>query len=110
MLLVRGHAGGQTLTGTIYERGEESPTFQGAPNEDAPYVWLCDEFYEVESGGPTVTVEGTSVHIAFETPMPRGFETKKQALAAAKDHLRTQFARIGVREADVGIETEKARP
>lgn len=110
MLLVRGHAGGQTLTGTIYERGEESPTFQGAPDEDAPYVWLCDEFYEVESGGATVAVNGGSVHIAFETPMPRGFETKKQALRAAKEHLRTQFARIGLSEDDVALETEKTRP
>jgi hypothetical protein len=110
MLLVRGHAGGTTLSGTIYERGEESPTFQGAPNEDAPYVWLCDEFYEVESGGSTVTVGGMSVQIAFETPMPRGFETKKQALAAAKEHIRTQFARIGISETDVAIETEKTRP
>jgi len=47
MLLIRGSAGGTTLTGTLYERGERPPSFRGAPDEDAPYVWVCDEFYEV---------------------------------------------------------------
>lgn len=107
MLHVVGRAGGTDLIAIIYERGEDAPSFRGAPDEDAPYIVLCDEFYEVESGGSTVEVDGTTIPIAFETPMPRGFETKNQALAGAKNHIRTQFARIGISEADVDIETKK---
>jgi hypothetical protein len=104
MLLVRGHGGGTALTGTVYERGETAPSFRGAPDEDAPYVWVCDEFYEVESGGATQSIDDREVQVAFETPMPRGFETRDQAVAAAKEHVRTQFARVGVAPADVEIE------
>ncbi|AFK20061.1 hypothetical protein E6P09_14910 [Haloferax mediterranei ATCC 33500] len=104
MLLVRGHGGGTALTGTIFERGEEAPTYRGAPNEDAPYVWVCDEFYEVESGGSKMEIDGHSIRVAFDTPLPRGFDTREQALDAAKEHIRTQFARIGVPEDDVRIE------
>ncbi|MCO8243035.1 MULTISPECIES: hypothetical protein [unclassified Haladaptatus] len=107
MLLVRGEAGGTTLTGTLYERGERSPTFKGAPDEDAPYVWVCDEFYQVESGGTSQMVSGKEVHVAFETPMPRGFDTRDQALDAAEEHIRTQFARIGVDESEVEFSMEK---
>jgi hypothetical protein len=110
MLLVRGRAGGTELTGTVYERGERAPSFKGAPDEDAPYVWVCDEFYEVESGGTTQEVNGCELRIAFESPMPRGFDTREQALAAAKDHVRTQFARIGVDGGDVEIEVQKEEP
>ncbi|WP_440988819.1 DUF7113 family protein [Haloarchaeobius baliensis] len=110
MLLVRGSAAGTELTGTIYERGEEAPQFQGAPDEDAPYVWVCDEFYAVESGGSAQEVDGETVNVAFESPMPRGFETKEQAVAAAEEHVRTQFARIGVDPADVEVTTTKAEP
>ena len=105
MILVRGSAGGTTLTGTLYEPGERSPRFSGAPEEDAPFVWVCDEFYEVESGGALQRIDGREVRVAFETPMPRGFETREQALAAAREHLRTQFARIGVDAASVEVET-----
>ncbi|WP_435346171.1 DUF7113 family protein [Haloarchaeobius sp. HRN-SO-5] len=108
MLLVRGSAGGTDLTGTIYERGEEAPQFQGAPDEDAPYVWVCDEFYAVESGGTVQQIDGEDVHIAFETPMPRGFDTKDQAVTAAEEHVRTQFARIGVDPDDVEVTVKKA--
>ena len=108
MLLIRGEAGGTTLTGTLYERGERAPSFKGAPDEDAPYVWVCDEFYEVESGGTEQTVEGKEVNVAFESPMPRGFDTREQALTAARDHVRTQFVRIGVDADDVDITVEKA--
>ena len=107
MLLVRGRAGGTELTGTIYERGEEAPQFRGAPNEDAAYVWVCDEFYEVDSGGSSLEVADKEIQIAFESPMPRGFDTKEQALEAAKDHVRTQFARIGIEPEDVEISVEK---
>ncbi|AGN00981.1 hypothetical protein L593_05160 [Salinarchaeum sp. Harcht-Bsk1] len=104
MLLVRGRAGGTELTGTIYERGERAPTFRGAPEDDAAYVWVCDEFYEVESGGSIQEIDGREIHVAFESPMPRGFDTRDQALAAAREHVRTQFSRVGVATTDVEIE------
>jgi len=110
VILVRGHGGGTTLTGTVFERGEEPPRFRGAPAEDAPYVWVCDEFYEVESGGSETEIDGTTKHVAFESPMPRGFETREQAVDAAKSHVRTQFARVGVPESEVRIEVLKADP
>jgi hypothetical protein len=110
MLLVRGSAAGTDLTGTIYERGERAPTFKGAPDEDAAYVWVCDEFYEVESGGTAQKIGGEEVNVAFESPMPRGFDTKEQALTAAREHVRTQFARIGVDPRDVEIEVSKTEP
>lgn len=108
MLLIRGRAGGTALTGTLYERGDHVPSFKGAPNEDAPYVWVCDEFYSVDSGGAVQKIDGEDVNIAFESPMPRGFDTREKAIAAAEDHLRTQFARIGVSSSDVEIEVEDA--
>jgi hypothetical protein len=104
MLLVRGRAGGTELTGTIYERGERAPTFRGAPEDDAAYVWVCDEFYEVESGGSIQEIDGREVHVAFESPMPRGFDTREQALEAAREHVRTQFSRVGVDAAEVEID------
>ncbi|QDX40744.1 hypothetical protein [Salarchaeum sp. JOR-1] len=96
MLLVEGSAGGTTLTGTLYERGEDAPSFEGAPDEDAAYVWVCDEFYAVESGGVTQRIGGEELQVAFESPMPRGFDTRERALEAAREHVRTQFARVGV--------------
>ncbi|UIP00877.1 hypothetical protein Hbl1158_05840 [Halobaculum sp. CBA1158] len=110
MLLVRGRAGGTALTGTIFERGERAPSFKGAPDEDAPYVWVCDSFYEVESGGSELTIDGESIRVAFESPAPRGFDTRDQAVAAAEEHVRTQFARVGVPESEVEIEVEKEEP
>jgi len=104
MLLVRGRAGGTALTGTIYENGEEPPRYRGSPDVSAPYVWICDEFYEVESGGSTQVIDGREVQIAFESPMPRGFESRDRALAAAKEHVRTQFVRLGVDAGEVDIE------
>ncbi|ELY58773.1 DUF7113 family protein [Natronolimnohabitans innermongolicus] len=107
MILVRGRAGGTELTGTLYERGERAPSFRGAPDEAAAYVWVCDEFYEVDSGGSSQLVDGREVNLAFESPMPRGFDTREQAIEAAKEHVKTQFARIGVDPADVELEVEK---
>lgn len=107
MFLVRGSVSGTTLTGTVYERGEEPPVFRGAPDQDAAYVWVCDEFYAVESGGLVQQIDGQEIRIAFESPMPRGFDTREQALTAAREHVRTQFARIGVSEDDVTIEVER---
>ncbi len=109
MLLVRGHAGGTALTGTIYERGEEPPTFSGAPNEAAPYVWVCDAFYEVESGGSELELDGETIRVAFESPTTRGFETREGALTAAKDHVRTQFARVGLSSSAVEIDVIEER-
>jgi len=110
MLLVRGHGGGTALTGTVFEPGEEPPTYKGAPDEDAPYVWVCDAFYEVESGGSAVEIDGEEIRIAFESPLPRGFESREQALAAAAEHVRTQFARVGVDPASVDIEEIPTEP
>ena len=104
MLQIRGRAAGTALTGTVYERGERAPDFKGAPDEDAAYVWVCDEFYEVESGGTTLEVDDREIRIAFESPLPRGFDTREQAVEAAKEHVRTQFSRIGVDPDDVEIE------
>jgi hypothetical protein len=36
--------------------------------------------------------------------MPRGFETRADAIEAAKEHVRTQFARLGVPEEEVTVE------
>ncbi|WP_336325934.1 DUF7113 family protein [Halovenus sp. HT40] len=104
MLLVRGWAGDSALTGTIFEEGESPPEYSGSPNTDAPYVWVCDEFYEVESGGSTQTIDGRELQVAFESPMPRGFESREAALTAAREHLRTQFVRLGVDREAVEIE------
>ena len=110
MLLIRGWAGGTALTGTLYERGEDAPSFSGAPDENAPYVWVCDSFYEVESGGQRQRIGDETVNVAFESPVAHGFETRERAVAGAREHLRTQFARLGVSEADVGIEVVKREP
>lgn len=110
MLLVRGHGGGTALTGTIFERGEEPPAFKGSPDEGAPYVWVCDAFYEVESGGSEVEIDGETKRVAFESPMARGFETRDNAVEAAREHVRTQFARVGVSSGDVDVEVSKAEP
>lgn len=104
MLLVRASVGETELTGTIYELDEEPPTFSGTPDEGAPYVWICDEFYEVESGANTQTIDGRNVDIAFESPMPRGFMTRDDAISAAKEHVRTQFSRVGVDREQVSVE------
>lgn len=104
MLLLRGSAGGTALTGTLYEPGEEPPAFSGAPDDDAPYVWVCDAFYQVESGGQIQRLNGEEIRIAFESPMPRGFDDRAQAIESANAHIRTQFARLGIAEADVEVE------
>jgi hypothetical protein len=104
MLLIQGSAGGTTLTGTLYEPGEDAPSFRGAPDDGSPYVWVCDAFYEVESGGQVQQVGSRELRIAFETPMPRGFESRERAIEAAKEHVRTQFARLGVVGDSVEVE------
>jgi len=108
MLLIRGRAGGTALTGTLYEEEDRPPSFRGAPDESAPYTWVCDGFYEVESGGQLQRVGDRELRVAFEEPLPRGFETRERAIEAAKEHIRTQFVRIGVDADDVAIESEDA--
>jgi len=54
-----------------------------------------------------IEIDGEQIRVAFESPMPRGFDTREQALDAAREHIRTQFARIGVDADDVEIITEK---
>jgi len=110
MLLVSGSGGGTTLTGTVFERGEDPPSYEGTPEESAPYVWVCDSFYAVESGGSALRVDGDEIRVAFETPMTRGFDTRDQAVEAAREHVRTQFARIGVDPSTVAIEVTRADP
>lgn len=104
MFHVKGSVAGTDLTGTVYEPGEDPPQFRGVPDDDAPYVWVCDAFYEVESGSQTQRLGDREVQVAFESPMPRGFETRAAAIEAAEDHVRTQFARLGVPAADVTVE------
>ncbi len=103
MLEIRGAVGGTALSGTLYEPDEHAPSFSGAPDEDAPYVWVCDEFYAVDSGGAVQRIGDREVRVAFETPMPRGFDDRDRAVAAAKEHVRTQFARVGVPADDVAV-------
>ena len=110
MLLVRGRAGGTELTGTIYERGEDPPRFRGAPADDAAYVWICDEFYEVESGGATLSVDGRDINVAFEYPVPRGFDSREAALDGGREHVRAQFARIGIGGDAVELSHEPFEP
>ncbi|WP_324664093.1 DUF7113 family protein [Haloarcula sediminis] len=107
MLLVSGTAGEAGLTGTLYEPGEAPPSYRGAPEEGSPYVWVCDAFYEVESGGKPQTIGDRDLRVAFESPAPRGFPDQTAALSAAKDHIRTQFARLGVPEREVDITVEQ---
>ena len=108
MILVRGTARGTDLTGTVYEPDDDPPSYDGAPDVAAPYVWVCDSFYEVESGGTALFMDDETVRIAFESPVPHGFETEEGAMEAAKDHLRTQFARIGVDSDAVEIEVVRS--
>jgi hypothetical protein len=107
MILVRGLAAGTGLTGTVFEPHETPPRYAGAPEDSAPYVWVCDEFYEVLSGGAAAVIGGETIQIAFESPLPRGFDTEPAALNAAVEHLQLQFARVGVPSEDVEIEMER---
>ena len=108
MLLIRGTAGGTGLTGTLYEPGEDPPSYRGAPDEGSPYVWVCDAFYEVESGGQVQQVGDRELRVAFESPVPRGFEDREAAIAAAEEFVRTQFARLGVASESVEVTVTQA--
>ncbi len=109
MLLICGLAGGTGTTGTLYEPDESPPSYDGAPTVDAPYVWVCDAFYQVESGGQRLETDRGTIRVAFERPTVRGFEKRKRAVAAAKSHIRDQFSRIGVRaDPDFHVDTPGA--
>lgn len=105
MLILAGSAEGMTLTGRVYGPDEDPPRFSGAPDDGAPYVWLCDEFYEVASGGAVQRIGDREIRVAFEVPVPRGFDSREAAIAGAEEHLRTQFARVGIPGGEVDIET-----
>jgi hypothetical protein len=96
MLLICGLAGGTGTTGTLYEPDETPPSYSGAPTVEAPYVWVCDGFYQVASGGQPLETDQGTVRVAFERPTVRGFERRQQAVAAAKSHIRDQFSRIDI--------------
>ena len=107
MLLITATSGDISLTGTLFEPGDEAPEYPNSPSVDAPYTWVCDEFYEVESGGVMQQIEGREIRIAFEPPTPRGFEKKEKAIEAAKSHVSTQLARIGLHPKDVSVEVKE---
>jgi hypothetical protein len=98
MIHVRGFARDTPLTGTIYEKGERPPVFDGAPELESKYIFLCDSMYEVSSGGLEQQINGESIQVAFESPTKRGFDGLDGAVNSLKEHIATQFKRIGVSE------------
>jgi hypothetical protein len=96
MLLLCGLAGGTGTTGTLYEPGETPPSYEGAPTSAAPYTWICDTFYEVDSGGQRLDTDNGTIRVAFDRPTVRGFEHRDRAISAGKSHIRTQLSRIGI--------------
>ncbi|ERH09602.1 MAG: hypothetical protein J07HX64_01361 [halophilic archaeon J07HX64] len=96
MLLICGLAAGTGTTGTLYEPGETAPSYSGAPTAAAPYVWVCDTFYQVNSGGQQLETDQGTIQVAFDRPTVRGFERRAEAVATAKSHIRRQLNRIGI--------------
>jgi hypothetical protein len=96
VLLICGLAAGTGTTGTLYEPGETPPSYSGAPTTAAPYVWVCDTFYQVNSGGQQLETDNGSIQVAFDRPTVRGFERRERAVTTAKSHIRRQFNRIGI--------------
>lgn len=106
MLLICCLAGGTGTTGALYEPDETPPSYSGAPAVPAPYVWVCDAFYRVESGGQKLETDQDTIRVAFERPTVRGFAGPQEAIATAKTHIRDQFVRIGIQaDPDFYIDT-----
>jgi len=84
MLLVCGLAGGTGTTGTLYEPDESPPSYDGAPTVAAPYVRVCDSFYQVASGGQELETDQGTIRVAVERPTMRGFERRERAEQARK--------------------------
>lgn len=109
MILVTGWYDDLGLTGTIYRPTEKTPHYDGSPDFGDSYVWICDSFYQVESGGVTQELEHRTVQLAFEQPVKKGFETYDGALSGAKQHIKTQFQRLGLSDKTVDFNTKKCR-
>jgi len=101
MILVTGWYDDLGLTGTIYEPTESTPNYDGSPDFGDSYVWICDSFYQVESGGVTQELENGTVQLAFERPMKKGFRTYDEALSGARYHIKIQFQRLGLSDETV---------
>lgn len=101
MILIKGDYNGTGLTGTVFEPNDTVPAYKGAPSVQSNYTWICDSFYEVDEGGTKQDIDGEEKSIVFERPIPKGFINKKQAIEGGKNHIRTQFQRIGASESDV---------
>ena len=108
MLLICGLAAGTGTTGTLYEPDETPPSYSGAPTTAAPYAWVCDTFYQVDSGGQALETDRGTIQVAFDRPTVRGFEQREQAVRAAKSHIRRQFGRLGIdAEPDFSLDTPR---
>lgn len=83
-------------------------TDYGEWTEPASSALFSFPFPEVQPGGQLQHIAGQDVHLAVEHPMSGGFEERKQAAEAAKEHVRTQFARIGIDSGDIEIEVEES--
>ncbi len=94
------------MTGTLSNR-VRTARVQGAPDEgttNVGSVTLCTRSRAAGRSSPSATGD----RIAFESPMPRGFETRDAAVEAAKEHVRTQFARLGVAGETVDVTVQQA--
>lgn len=104
MILIRGWYKDTGLTGTLFEKGESPPSYSGSADTDSPYTWVCDSFYQVSSGGTIQEIDGQKVRVAFERPILKGYRSKEMATDEAKEHIKTQFTRIGVNSEEVEFE------
>lgn len=104
MILVKGWYKDTGVTGTVFEPNEEAPTYDGSPDVKAPYVWVCDSFYSVESGGSTQIIDDKEIQVAFDPPVKKGFESEEKAIEGAKKHIKNQFLRLGFSDEEVLFE------
>lgn len=107
MILIRGWYKDTGLTGTIFEPAEEAPNYEGSADVRAPYVWVCDSFYRVESGGSDQEIDGEKINVAFDPPVKKGFKSRESAIEGAREHIRNQFLRLGFSEKDIRFEKEE---